>query len=185
MAGAKAQLVKWGNSQAVRIPKTILEQCNLREGEELEIRVENGHIWLEPLSEKPTLKALVEKITPENRHGEQDWGKPGGGGNDTLSSVTLHNTCYRTLHMIGPVIAQENAGAKTEAPAAPPTLLFSMGVPYGLAALIRACDLAPALFGIPEHCDAGPDKSERLKKGRESVWQPGAQTACRLSPRTP
>jgi antitoxin component of MazEF toxin-antitoxin module len=40
--------------------------------------VENGHIWLEPLSEKPTLKALVEKITPENRHGEQDWGKPIG-----------------------------------------------------------------------------------------------------------
>ena len=29
MAFAKAQLVKWGNSQAVRIPKTILEQCNL------------------------------------------------------------------------------------------------------------------------------------------------------------
>jgi antitoxin MazE len=58
MAGAKAQLVKWGNSQAVRIPKTILEQCNLREGEELEIRVENGHIWLVPLSEKPTLKAV-------------------------------------------------------------------------------------------------------------------------------
>ena len=78
MAGAKAQLVKWGNSQAVRIPKTIIEQCNLRVGEELEIRVENGHIWLEPLSQKPTLKALVEKITPENRHGEQDWGKPIG-----------------------------------------------------------------------------------------------------------
>jgi antitoxin MazE len=78
MAGAKAQLVKWGNSQAVRIPKTILEQCNLREGEELEIRVENGHIWLEPLSQKPTLKALVEKITPENRHDEHDWGKPVG-----------------------------------------------------------------------------------------------------------
>jgi antitoxin MazE len=78
MAGAKAQLVRWGNSQAVRIPKTILEQCNLREGEELEIRVVNGHIWLEPLSKKPTLKALVEKITPENRHGEQDWGKAVG-----------------------------------------------------------------------------------------------------------
>jgi|SRR5208282_53243 antitoxin MazE len=78
MAGAKAQLVKWGNSQAVRIPKTILEQANLREGEELEIRVENGYIWLEPLSRQPTLEALVGKITPKNRHGEQDWGKPVG-----------------------------------------------------------------------------------------------------------
>ncbi len=78
MAGAKVQLVKWGNSQAVRIPKSILEQSNLREGEELEIRVENGHIWLEPLKCRPTLEALVKRITPENRHDEQDWGKPVG-----------------------------------------------------------------------------------------------------------
>ncbi len=78
MAGAKAQLVKWGNSQAVRIPKTILEQSNLRAGEKLEIRVENGYIWLEPVRHRPTLEALVKKITPENRHGEQDWGKPVG-----------------------------------------------------------------------------------------------------------
>jgi len=78
LAGAKVQLVKWGNSQAVRIPKSILEQSNLREGEELEIRVENGYIWLEPVRRRPTLEALVKKITPENRHGEQDWGKPVG-----------------------------------------------------------------------------------------------------------
>jgi antitoxin MazE len=78
MASAKVQLVKWGNSQAVRIPKAILEQANLREGEELEILVENGQIWLEPLRRRPTLEALVAKMTPENRHGEQDWGKPVG-----------------------------------------------------------------------------------------------------------
>ncbi len=78
MAGAKAQLVKWGNSRAVRIPKTILEQANLREGEELEIRVQDGSVWLEPLSRRPTLEALVKRITPENRHGEQDWGKAAG-----------------------------------------------------------------------------------------------------------
>ncbi len=78
MARAKAQLVRWGNSQAVRIPKAILEQCNLREGEELQILVENGAIWLEPVRRRLSLEALVEKITPENRHGEQDWGKPVG-----------------------------------------------------------------------------------------------------------
>ena len=38
-------------------------------------------------------------------------------------------------------------GAKTEAPGRPTSLFY--GVAYGLAALIRACDLAPALFGIP------------------------------------
>jgi len=76
--GAKSQLVTWGNSQAVRIPKAILELCHLREGEELEIRVEDGRIYLEPSNRRPTLEGLVEKITPENRHGEQDWGNPVG-----------------------------------------------------------------------------------------------------------
>src|SRR5208282_804805 len=75
MAGAKAQLVKWGNSQAVRIPKTILEQANLREGEELEIRVENGYIWLEAMRRPLTTAGLVGKISPKNRHGGQDWGE--------------------------------------------------------------------------------------------------------------
>jgi len=78
MERAKSQLVAWGNSQAVRIPRTILDQCKLREGEELEIRVEDGRIWLEPLNRQPTLEALVEKVTSRNRHREQDWGKPMG-----------------------------------------------------------------------------------------------------------
>jgi antitoxin MazE len=38
MAAIRAQLVKWGNSQAVRIPKTVIEQARLQEGDELEIQ---------------------------------------------------------------------------------------------------------------------------------------------------
>ncbi|MGA7291871.1 MAG: AbrB/MazE/SpoVT family DNA-binding domain-containing protein [Terriglobales bacterium] len=78
MTASKAQLVKWGNSQAVRIPKSVLQQVNLREGDELEIRAEDGHILLEPARRRPTLASLVAKITPENRHDEQNWGKPIG-----------------------------------------------------------------------------------------------------------
>jgi antitoxin MazE len=70
--------VKWGNSQAVRIPKRVLDQARLREGEELEIRVEAGRITLEPLSSELTLESLVAQITPENQHHELDWGKPVG-----------------------------------------------------------------------------------------------------------
>ncbi len=43
---------------------------------------------------------------------------------------------------------QKTAGGKTQAPGTS-TRLFVVDVPYGLAALIRACDLAPAWFGIP------------------------------------
>ena len=78
MQKAKVQLVKWGNSHAVRIPKRVLAQAALREGDELEICVEDGRIALEPAARKVTLRDLVAGITPKNLHREQDWGKPLG-----------------------------------------------------------------------------------------------------------
>ena len=78
MAIGKAQLVKWGNSHAVRLPKAILQQAEIREGDELEIRVEKGRIALQPATPKLTLRDLVSRISPRNLHGEQDWGKPVG-----------------------------------------------------------------------------------------------------------
>jgi antitoxin MazE len=78
MPAIRAQLVKWGNSRAVRIPKTVIEQARLQEGEELEIRVQEGLITIEPLNRKLTLESLVAGITPKNRHRGQDWGKPVG-----------------------------------------------------------------------------------------------------------
>jgi len=74
----KVQLVKWGNSHAVRIPKTVLDQARLREGDELEIRVDDAVITLAPAVPKLTLDDLVSRITSRNRQDEQDWGKPAG-----------------------------------------------------------------------------------------------------------
>jgi antitoxin MazE len=74
----RVRLVKWGNSRAVRIPKTIIERAKLQEGDELEIQVEEGRITMEPVSEKLTLESLVGGITPKNRHQVEDWGKPVG-----------------------------------------------------------------------------------------------------------
>jgi antitoxin MazE len=78
MATIRAQLVRWGNSLAVRIPKTVLDQASLREGEELDIGVEEGRISIQPARRRLTLKSLIAGITPDNVHGEQDWGKPAG-----------------------------------------------------------------------------------------------------------
>jgi len=74
----RSQLVKWGNSQAVRIPKIAIEQANLQPGDELEIRVQEGRILITPLNPKMTLESLVAGITPKNRYPEQDWVKPVG-----------------------------------------------------------------------------------------------------------
>jgi antitoxin MazE len=76
--GTRVQVVKWGNSQAVRLPRAVLEQAHMREGDELTVRVEDGRIALEPATPVLTLKQLIAGITPKNLHKEQDWGKPVG-----------------------------------------------------------------------------------------------------------
>jgi len=70
----KAQLAKWGNSLAVRIPKAVAEEARLQEGDAILIEVSEGHIELRPAERIPSLEELVTKITAENRHGETDWG---------------------------------------------------------------------------------------------------------------
>ena len=71
----KVQLVKWGNSHAVRIPKAIVKQAEIQEGQDLEIRVAKaGRIAIEARQPRLTLANLVRGITPQNRHAETDWG---------------------------------------------------------------------------------------------------------------
>ena len=76
--GAKVQLVKWGNSHAIRLPKPILEQAHLKEGDELAVQVEGERISIEKAAPSLTLEMLVSKITRENRHTVKDWGRPVG-----------------------------------------------------------------------------------------------------------
>ena len=73
-AAARVQVVKWGNSQAVRLPKEVLRQANLHEGDVLTVRAEQGKIALESTALEMSLEKLLEGVTPQNRHGEQEWG---------------------------------------------------------------------------------------------------------------
>jgi antitoxin MazE len=74
----RTQIVTWGNSQALRVPRAMLDALRINEGDELEMMVENGRLFVQPVNPKLTLESLVAAITPENRHGETDWGKPAG-----------------------------------------------------------------------------------------------------------
>ena len=74
----RAQIVSWGNSPAIRIPRAMLNALQIREGDEVEMIVENGRLTVRPVNPKLTLEYLVAAITPENRHHEFDWGKPVG-----------------------------------------------------------------------------------------------------------
>ena len=70
----KAQMAKWGNSLAVRIPKEVAEQARLQEGDAIVIKAAKGKIELRRAEQIPTLEELVAQITPENRYSETDWG---------------------------------------------------------------------------------------------------------------
>ncbi len=65
-----AQIVKWGNSLAVRIPKMIAEEAGVSEGDPIDLDAEHGEIKLRRRDKVPTLEKLVSQITPKNRHGE-------------------------------------------------------------------------------------------------------------------
>jgi antitoxin MazE len=66
----KAQVAKWGNSLAVRIPKTVAERARLQEGDSIVIEAFDGRVELRAAERIPTLEELVAQITPENRHKE-------------------------------------------------------------------------------------------------------------------
>jgi antitoxin MazE len=67
----RAQVLKWGNSLAVRIPKSIAEEAELKAGDPLEIEVaDQGAVQLNRVGKIPTLAKLVAQITPENRYAE-------------------------------------------------------------------------------------------------------------------
>jgi antitoxin MazE len=78
-ATTKTQLAKWGNSLAVRIPKSVVGTARLREGDEVTLAVgKGGAIVMRPQRRKYQLYELVSKITARNRHDETDWGPPVG-----------------------------------------------------------------------------------------------------------
>ena len=70
-----AKIQKWGNSLGVRIPKNLARDARIQEGSSVELFVEEGRLIIAPSKKrKYTLKELVDGITPENMHGEFNWG---------------------------------------------------------------------------------------------------------------
>jgi antitoxin MazE len=68
------QLSRWGNSLGVRLPKSIAREVQLDEGDTVHLSVDNGTIVIRPSRPRYSLDELVRRITPKNRHGENDWG---------------------------------------------------------------------------------------------------------------
>ncbi|MCL1849017.1 MAG: AbrB/MazE/SpoVT family DNA-binding domain-containing protein, partial [Clostridiales bacterium] len=71
---------KWGNSQAVRLPKAILEEMSLQENDRVEIIAENDVIIIKKTTRKRRAKKSLEErfkdYDGDYQCEEYDWGKP-------------------------------------------------------------------------------------------------------------
>jgi antitoxin MazE len=71
----KVRVQRWGNSLAVRIPKSFAADTRIRQGTEVELSIDQGRLIISPVppGEIP-LEELLEGVTPENLHGEFETG---------------------------------------------------------------------------------------------------------------
>lgn len=69
---------KWGNSQAVRIPKSILEKVELKESDQVELRVQGGNVVIIPVRKRKTLAERIAGYEGDYIAGEWNTGKPVG-----------------------------------------------------------------------------------------------------------
>jgi antitoxin MazE len=71
----KARIQKWGNSLALRIPKTFALEAGLREDAAVELTLSDGKVVVNPVaSESLSLDELLRGINRDNLHGEWDTG---------------------------------------------------------------------------------------------------------------
>jgi antitoxin MazE len=72
-------VAKWGNSLAIRIPKSIAEQVQLTEGVAINLTLEGNSIVITPQKRKKyTLDELLEGMTPDKFHPEFETGNAVG-----------------------------------------------------------------------------------------------------------
>ncbi len=75
------KIQKWGNSQGLRFPKTLLEEVDIRIGDEVNISVQAGKIIVEPVNKvhgRYDIRELIAQMPDDYQVEEIDWGAPVG-----------------------------------------------------------------------------------------------------------
>jgi antitoxin MazE len=71
----KTRIQKWGNSLALRIPKSFAIETGLGQDSAVDVALVDGKLIVTPLLTPPTaLEELLAGITDDNLHGEHDTG---------------------------------------------------------------------------------------------------------------
>ena len=75
----KIQIQKWGNSLAIRIPKSFARETNIDQGTVVDLALEEGEIILRSIAERQySLDELLAQVTKGNIHSEIDTGPAQG-----------------------------------------------------------------------------------------------------------
>jgi antitoxin MazE len=75
----RAKIQKWGNSLAVRIPKSFAEEAGVTAGSEVHLTVRDDGLLVHPArTRRPKLHDLLRQVRRSNRHGEVKTGQPVG-----------------------------------------------------------------------------------------------------------
>ena len=71
----KTRIQKWGNSLALRIPKSFANEVGLEQDSSVEVSLKDGKLVISSAAKsKLTLKRLLVQVTRDNRHSEVDTG---------------------------------------------------------------------------------------------------------------
>jgi len=75
----QTKIKKWGNSLALRIPKLLALDVNLKQNEFVDLSINKDSIIITPIGEKEySLEKLLKGVTKNNLHGEFNTGAPVG-----------------------------------------------------------------------------------------------------------
>ncbi len=75
----KARIQKWGNSLALRIPKSFAVEAHLEQDSLVELALVDGKLIVVPVAEPAlTLDQLLAGVTEQNLHREVDTGQATG-----------------------------------------------------------------------------------------------------------
>ncbi len=75
----ETKIQKWGNSLAIRLPKTFADQTGIENGSDVHLLVEEGKIVIIPIKEKELLlEDFLSRINEANIHKEISFGSAVG-----------------------------------------------------------------------------------------------------------
>ena len=75
----KTRVQKWGNSLALRIPRSFAQEVGLQNQTPVEVALADGKLVISPVtSQDLTLEQLLAGVTEENLHREVGTGSPRG-----------------------------------------------------------------------------------------------------------